>query len=580
MKKILILFGVCVSLALIGYFAFTWWLDQSLEDRLASWVQENVDQGLDLSIEDMDYEVASQRVICRGIELVRNDVDYPDSEMPIVSIRVGELAFQEVDLSRWLDERTLAFQELAIIGPEVVWEVPHTQGEPIEKGNADSTVSTLQAVEIHRISIREGKVRLIDPDRHYTWLYAQLWDLEVADLHLDSMALSGEKGFFSDLAMLVDTVAYLTPDSLMWISAKDFQVIPKQDVTHLASVYARSTLPPAEVPRFAGHQSTWIAVEAVNIEAIGLWSGLADPDSGIHVQKLQVGKLTVETQRDNKHYRENPAFQPLPAGMVRSIPFLLTVDTVSLRTGSIHAVTLAPKADKPTEVWLDQMRANIYHLSNDPENWKRQRDMIWELSARFQKTGLMQAKAHFRLDRPGDLFTSSGSLKRMPLTGFNSLTGPTLGLNISQGYLNGMSFRITGNDTRSRGSVDMDYQNLKLGSDPTPDAAKDGKVKNFLGNLFLKNSKSASDEFYKSGQIAYLRNKHRQIFHFYVQSLVSGLVSNLGIPIKSNDPTFVPDRPIPDAHQVEKSIRKAKKKAERQKRKEARRQRKESQKEG
>src|SRR5690606_27714260 len=127
--------------------------------------------------------------------------------------------------------------------------------------------------------------------------------------------------------------------------------------------------------------------------------------------------------------------------------------------------------------------------------------------------------------------TAEGSLTNFDIPEINSMLVPSTNLKIESGNMEKLSFNFSFDRTRSDGSLELQYKDLKLvvfkeEENQDGDADKDN-LKTFMMNTFIFRTNMDEDvpEEKRSGTIGYVRDNNRSIFNFWVKSLVSGIKS-------------------------------------------------------
>jgi hypothetical protein len=112
----------------------------------------------------------------------------------------------------------------------------------------------------------------------------------------------------------------------------------------------------------------------------------------------------------------------------------------------------------------------------------------------------------------------------MEMKELNRLMIPLNSVRVDKGYIRNVSMRVKGNDFLAFGSMDMNYNNLKVSVLSVKE--KKRSISSWLANLFIRGQNS------KSGIIYTERLREKSVFNFWSRISLNGLMTNLGV--KSN----------------------------------------------
>ncbi|HEX5668468.1 MAG TPA: hypothetical protein VFX73_06665, partial [Chitinophagaceae bacterium] len=118
-------------------------------------------------------------------------------------------------------------------------------------------------------------------------------------------------------------------------------------------------------------------------------------------------------------------------------------------------------------------------------------------------------------------FLMSVRMGGMEMQELNRLMIPLNSVRVDKGMIRDVSMRVKGNDHFAFGSMDMNYQNLKV-SVLNEQNKKKGIV-SWLANILVRGRNS------KTGIIYTERLKDKSVFNFWSRISLNGLMTNLGV---------------------------------------------------
>lgn len=146
-------------------------------------------------------------------------------------------------------------------------------------------------------------------------------------------------------------------------------------------------------------------------------------------------------------------------------------------------------------------------------------------SALLMGKGRVDATFQFPVDGSG-LYRAKGKMSEMELHHINQILENLGHIKIETGKLNEMRFTFDYTDTKSLGSLQINYDDLKIiGLNSDKEASKN-EFKTFVINTIVKNDKDENTERSKrTGTIEFERDQQKFIFNFWWKSVLSGIKS-------------------------------------------------------
>lgn len=254
---------------------------------------------------------------------------------------------------------------------------------------------------------------------------------------------------------------------------------------------------------------------------------------GLFAKKLVVDSVDLRLYNNLRH-ELSPKRKRLPSEMIAEIAFPVEVDTLSITNSSL-LYRYVPK--KKIEEGLarleaDQIKMKVYPFSNIGHSTAA--DVRIDYSMRMMQEAVLTLNAHCIGGSPQHEFTVDVSLSPTSFAAFNPLLYPSLGIKFREGYCDGVSASMRGNDARCDGKLNMAYHDLEIDLPEDQDEGLNllGEAKEWGANKLLLNSNNDMGE--NTGNIAYERSENEPFIGYWWRSLQSGLVAVL-IRFKDNE---------------------------------------------
>ena len=141
--------------------------------------------------------------------------------------------------------------------------------------------------------------------------------------------------------------------------------------------------------------------------------------------------------------------------------------------------------------------------------------------------GVINAEFSLPYGEP-QIYNAKGSVGNLELNRLNPILENLAFISITSGTLNQLTFNFDYNESVSRGSLLVNYDNLKIVSMTKEKESTKNEFKSWVLNTALRKDKDKSlDKVRRTGTIYLERDQKKAIFNVWVQSLFSGLKSSV-----------------------------------------------------
>ena len=136
-------------------------------------------------------------------------------------------------------------------------------------------------------------------------------------------------------------------------------------------------------------------------------------------------------------------------------------------------------------------------------------------------------KAEFSLPyNKAQVYNAKGSLNALSLYRLNPMLENVAFMSVTSGKLNQLSFNFDYTDLTSKGTVLINYEDLKINSLTKEKDSEKNEFMSFVVNTILKSDKDESlDKGRRMGTVDFDRDRRRAIFHYWWNSVFTGIKS-------------------------------------------------------
>lgn len=534
-----------VAVCAIAFVAVAnWYANHELKPKMEAELKKRVVDGTSgryrLTYDRLEVSLLAGNATATNIRLIPvMPTDTPHlPPVAIYHLRIGRLEIKGVALLRLLIADKLNINTITIDTPSVRI-VRQRQGDTTGTDSASGSVferivETLPGTKVKRIVLRGGEFTLSDKQDATTLLVQQI-DATVRDILIDSASLLDTARLYGAKAIQLKAKAvdYIRQDSLyhLQIGPMHFQTATEelvvQDLRYGLTVsksafyrhvqlakdisdisISRIVLTGIDIPRWVGAQT--IAASALRIDS---------------------GSISVYKDKTQPNPPENKIGKS-PHQQLLRLEQQLAIDSVLVNAVDIHFTEVSDQTGKAGTVTFDATTAVIQNLTNDSLTLAR--NPFMNLHARSRVMGAGDLTVDFRFNMLDSLgaHTYHAQLGTMNGMLFNNMLTPQLNVKIEQVAIQGLRFDMEANDRRTTGTLQLDYDNLKVSmlreDDDGGTSAK--PVASFFANRFLVNdSNPDANGVHHTGQVYIERPHSFSFFKMIWRSIREGTKECIGL---------------------------------------------------
>lgn len=251
----------------------------------------------------------------------------------------------------------------------------------------------------------------------------------------------------------------------------------------------------------------------------------------LHVRKIAVGQLDLDILSNKVPPPTRQEKPPLmPYQLMRSVPFSMNVDTIQLKRASITYSEKHPNSSRYATLFWSGVRATISGISNDPARQRRQ-PVVIDASGQFMNRARMWLTCTMPMNVERHELDAVGGMHGMDATVLASFLTIAENIGLQSGRTGEARFKYSVRGRTSRGTVDVEYQDLKLQMVDKKTKKSGGlfnKVVSWLANWLVVKNDNVPGDRYKTGVIDYTLPRDAAIMQTVWFPLRDGLGDVIG----------------------------------------------------
>lgn len=371
-----------------------------------------------------------------------------------------------------------------------------------------------------------------------------------------------------DASIQVDSVSALVSKNIARLKVAGLNIHP--DSIHIDRLHFGHIIDRYKINKIRGFRASWLNINVDDINIWGIHPGKMVSDSIVNIDKTSIGYVNLYLFKDKEELIINPAHKALPPEQVRNITIPIAMDTLEIIDGDLLIDMEAPKAKAPGSISLNNLHAVILNMTNMKENLALNPLMELQAELSVMNAAHLTLNSRFKIDSEEDQFWVKCHADPFDVRILNGFLGSQFFIEFPSGNINHLEFEFEGNNKANVGTMDLEFEGLKVGKLKDYSKYLDDKPNTGLiagvGNMLIPNNRSKTDKNYKQAVIYYEKEYNRDFIHGTIMSLLSGAESSFGLKTKNLEKREAEAAQL-DATDTEQSAQKALEKAEKAKEK-------------
>lgn len=262
-------------------------------------------------------------------------------------------------------------------------------------------------------------------------------------------------------------------------------------------------------------------LEFNNIELTGI-------DTRLLISKLRLEAMAGTLQPIVKIYRDRTIAEDLsskvgkyPHQMLQTIKFPFSIKKLTVKNGLVAYTEKGPVSKENGTVSFKNINGTIANVTNIKDIISKNNLLVLDATASFMGVSQMHSVWKLQLNSPNGAFDVSGTAGGFDAVSLNPMIEPLGMASIKKGYVNKLTFNMTGTDLESKGSATLLYEDLKIEvlKKDSADIKKKG-FQSLLANALMKD-KNPSNGVTRTEDINYQRDITKSFFNLVWKSIFS-----------------------------------------------------------
>ncbi len=518
-----------------------------VEDHLYKLVESSTDGLYTLTYEDLDFQVFLGNAKVDEVRLVPDSNVYqrlvkeekaPDN---LYKVSLKELSIEGLKWREILKNKKLNIKGISLVHPDVeLTNTYHAYNDTIsdepKESLYDKIKHLLSSIYIERIDTDKFNFKYVKVDSAETSeTTVQNIDVHIQELLLDESSETDTSRlyFAKGLEVKITDFEYPISDSLYNLKFNSLGVSTHEKTLLVENFSMKPAVDRQEIFKRKNENVTIPDIEMDTIIFEELDFKKLTENTQLIAEALRIKGGKVDLYKD-KRYPDNVESKigESPHQKLRDLDLLVHIDNILLDSIDLSYNQMSERFFKTGRISFEQISGILSEVTNDSTKLLNNPIITADLQAKIYGRGLLKTKFGFDMLDKNGAYTYKGSLGSMQASAFNKILTPLLNIELASGNVKGLRFDMKGTDYRNTGTLNFDYDNLKVSvlNKNQKGKQKSKKVTSFLLNTILINESNPNKKGeYTVGRINYQRVPEYTFFKTLWKSLFEGIKQSAGV---------------------------------------------------
>lgn len=520
----------------VYFFTSSYFLNKNVKTRIEKEFRHQSNGQYSLTIDHIDMSILQQSVVFKGVAIQPNKYNSDDLSY---DVSFSDIKFSGLKVLRYIISRKSEVEAINLTNPSLT--IYRGSGEKV----IDEDTTAFSLYEVIKPFSRSLKISKIEVENFDLKLFKSVSDstplLYSNDNYYRIINFSVDKsseripGLFKadSIMLLLNNFKYTTNDSLYTFDIKHMKVLYSDSLLLLDSVRVIPNYSKKKFATIAGKQTDRFDIFAKELKFNRIDLRLFFEYYGFKSKSLDITDFSMTAYRDKNDKREFARPESLQSLILNS-PAQIQIDTINVINSVIAYEEVAEGKTKPGRITFNKINGHLTGLTNDSLLISIGRNMQFDATCLLMNKQKLNASYTFPLNTSKMVFTCKAYLTDFPMIELNKMIEPITGIKITDGTIDTLSFSFDANDYESNGKIKFVYHNLKINKESDNKGIKKliDKVTVFVVNNLVIPSGNLDNKRPTSGNMHYVRNKERFMFHYTWHTIFEGIKNVIGITDK------------------------------------------------
>ncbi len=543
---------IIITLSIIAYFSSDYFIEQKLKKELTQIINNDSLSYYNFSIDKLDLSIITGSVTIKGVkvtpthEALDSLKSNTNNVRVLVTLTCDRIKMKKFEIKHFLRTQELIIDEFIIDKPSFSYVFNGNKKNNSETLALNNLFSdSFKKAELKKFIIDKALIKVKNIQHENPLVKIENFNFKLTDAMVDKTTIKRFSPFdYSNIEFFADGLQ-LNLSQDFELSTEKLQFNAEKNATIITSFKLTPTYGQEKFSRRTKVQKQWVAITLDTFKIVDINFEKLIQNGEFNVNKVSLIKANVGLFKDKSKPEKISKMQLLPASALKQLKVALSIDTIEVINSRIVINEKSKKTGKVSYLSFENLNAQVYGFSNDSIKLRTNNYLSIYAQTKIMNAAKVNFEAQFDLLSKNDEHTIEAKIGPTKMNVFNKVLEPMMSVVVNSGNIIALNYSYTANDTEANGTLDFEYENVKLEIFSEDDREKKQGLMSLAANTVIKsNNKKDNPKNYTQGIIKSVRVQNKNIFPYLWHTVQTGIVYTMA----------------PALSEVKKEERKAKKK--------------------
>lgn len=321
-----------------------------------------------------------------------------------------------------------------------------------------------------------------------------------------------------------------SPDSLYDIVFNNIRYVPLNGNATIRHISARPLVNKARYNKIAKFDKDRYHFEYDGVTMKGIAYRRFLQRQELHIANFTVNRVWAEVYKDY-HWPKKQIISrrnTYPNEKLRRLAIDVKIDTMRIHNGEFYHTINPKRSEKVATFAMNDIESTSININNIERDVEKNSIATVYSTCKLMGAAKMTSAFVFNLRNSNAPFTLKSTLAAIDGKALNPVIKPLAMMEIKNGTINKMVFKLNADEYRAKGKVDLYYSDLKINMlkrDKENDALKNMGLVSFITNAAVPNNNPGKDGKLRKGPVNRIRGQKETFFGFIWYCMLDGASS-------------------------------------------------------
>ena len=489
-----------------------YWLNKQLPVLL----NQNPERKFNISFDHAELNFMDKILVLEGITINPSQIDTTIKSKSTVK----QFNIEHANLKRLFFNKEIETGKLIVFEPQITIYAVNDSTDQSKKEINELWIDIFTRLSIANFEISDASLKIMVNNCDDPVFSFESMDLKVDDFEVDTSTIKDPFPIvFSkiwaecqNVLVKFDTISNL---KIGLIQLTDTEVSVRR-------VNLTPVLSPEEFIKVKRAKNNRLEIYFDKVKLNDFTWDLKNDEAKFYASSLYLDSTRLHVFTDHNFPKENKGYKPLLGEMLRKLPFTFSLDSFVVTNSTVLFETKPANQNLTSLIFFDKLYTSGYNLHNTSDSENRTE---FDIITNFLGETRIEASYRMNVNDLNDRFQISGNMDDLSTATLNKILQPLVGVE-TVGEIYGIDFFIYGNNHHSTGTLNFEYNGLKV-KVLNSGTYKKNIFLSVLSNMALRKNNIITNKRFRQGNIELSRNTNKGMLSFIWESIKDGLMDTL-----------------------------------------------------